>query len=176
VEKFLNGPLAQLPLTALCDVPEESLSGLVDTMGRRISSETSALNTDLLWTEFDLLLGFKYPSDFVQSLLKGVGNMQESSTYRAIFEQGEASGQAQGITIGETRGIAIGETRGIAIGETRGEVRAKRESILRIGAKRFDEPDATVRALLDQIDSVERLNGLEDRLIEAESWSDLLGN
>jgi hypothetical protein len=156
VEKFLEGALAHLPLTALCDIPEQALPGLVDQMSRRIKSEPSDITPSSLWIEFDLLLGLKYPQDFVQWLLKGVGSMQESSTYQAILAEGEA--------------------RGIALGEARGEARGKRESILQLGSRRFGAPDAVTRSLLEGIDSLERLDGLVVRAIEAESWNDLLSH
>ena len=38
VETFLDGALALLPLTALCEVPEQDLRGLVDRMSRRINA------------------------------------------------------------------------------------------------------------------------------------------
>ena len=174
VEKFLGGPVALLPLAALCEVPEQALPGLVERMRRRIDAETSDIQPSSLWLEFDLLLGIKYPEEFVQSLLKGVGNMQESSTYRAILAEGEARGialgEARGITLGEARG----EARGIALGEALGEARGKRESILRLGSTRFGAPDADIRSILDGIDSVERLDGLLIRAIAAQSWNELL--
>ena len=160
VEKFLEGALALLPLAALCDVPERMLPDIVDQMRFRINSEIADHDPSSLWVEFDLLLGLKYPQDFVQSLLKGAGNMQESSTFRAILAEGEA------------RGIALGEACGVALGEARG----KRDSILRLGSRRFGEPDEAVRTFLDKIDSLERLDHLVARLLDAESWNDLLGN
>ena len=160
VEEFLNGELSLMPLAAVCEIPERSLPDIVKYISQRISSEPTNLNPDSLWVEFRLLLGLNYPENFVMSLLKGVGNMQESSTYRAILAEGEA------------RGIAVGEARGIAVGEARG----KREAVLRVGSKRFGEPDAHTRSILDQIDSPERLDGLLIRVIDAESWSELLGH
>ena len=157
---MIEGALALLPLAALCDVPERMLPDIVDQMRFRINSEIADHDPSSLWVEFDLLLGLKYPQDFVQSLLKGAGNMQESSTFRAILAEGEA------------RGIALGEARGVALGEARG----KRDSILRLGSRRFGEPDAAVRTFLDKIDSLERLDHLVARLLDAESWNDLLGN
>ena len=164
VEQFLDGALALLPLTALCDVPEQALPGLVEQMNRRINSESSPIQPSALWIEFDLLLGLRYPPDFVQSLLKGVGDMQESSTYRAILAEGEARGEARGVARGVASGIALGAALG------------KREAVLRLGSKRFGEPDPFVRSVLDAIDSTERLDGLLLRVIEAQSWNELLSN
>jgi hypothetical protein len=155
-EMFLNGPLAHVPLVALCDVPEPDLPGVVDRMRRRIVSEPSDINPVSLWSEFDLFLGFKYPPDFISSLLKGVGDMMESSTFRALIEEGEA--------------------RGIARGKAIGAAETKRETILRLGSKRLGDPDAATRAIINQIESLERLDGLLDRVIEVESWNELMGH
>ena len=50
------------------------------------------------------------------------------------------------------------------------------ESVLRLGCKRFGEPDAATRVLLEGIDSPDRLDGLLLRVIDAQSWNDLLSN
>ena len=59
--------------------------------------------------------------------------------------------------------------------EKRGEARGKREAILQLGTRRFGKPSDLTRSLLDEIDSIERLNSLALRVFDAESWSDLLG-
>ena len=164
VDTFLDGAAALMPLAALCDVPEQSLPGIIDRISRRIQSEHLGVPSSSLWTEFDLLLGLRYSPEFVQSLLKGVGHMQESSTFRAILAEGEARGIALGEALGEARGIALGEARG------------KRESVLRLGASLFGEPDADTRSLLEGIDSLERLDGLLIRAVKARSWNELLSN
>jgi hypothetical protein len=160
VEKFLGGVIAHLPLVALCDVSAQSLPGLVEVMNRRIKSQASDVDPSSLWVEFDLLLGLKYPPGFVQSLLKGVGHMRESSTYQAILAEGIAEGKAEGIAEGK----AVGKTEG------------KREALMALGVRRFGEPDASARSVLDQIYSLERLDGLFERLLEAESWNELLSH
>jgi predicted transposase YdaD len=109
-----------------------------------------------------VLMGLRYPRELSGQLLRGVRGMKESVTYMEIFEEGEAKGQA----IGEARGQAIGEAKGQAIGE--------RKVILRLGRKRFGEPDAATIAALEAISSVERLEQLAVRLLEVESWTDLL--
>lgn len=82
--------------------------------------------------------------------------MKESDTYQAILEEG----------------AAIGEARGEAIGEVKGE----RNALLRLGSKRFGQPDATTIAAIQAITTLEQLEQLMDRLLEAESWAELLNN
>ncbi len=80
--------------------------------------------------------------------------MQDSSTYQAIIAEGEARGEARG--------------------EAKGEAKGERQFLLRVGRKRFGEPDSVVRDVLDSITSAKRLEELADRLLEVESWHDLL--
>ncbi len=49
-----------------------------------------------------------------------------------------------------------------------------RRIILRQGSKRFGPPDARTQAALDAIVSREQLEELAERLLEVESWNELL--
>jgi len=60
-------------------------------------------------------------------------------------------------------------------GETRGEARGERKVIIRQGAKRFGEPSEDVLARLSAIESTSELEALSLRLLEVESWQELLG-
>jgi hypothetical protein len=57
-----------------------------------------------------------------------------------------------------------------------GEVKGERKALLRVGSKRFGQPDATTLASIEAITTLERLEKLMDRLLEAESWVELLNN
>jgi predicted transposase YdaD len=56
----------------------------------------------------------------------------------------------------------------------RGEAKGIRKTLLNQGRKRFGEPDAPVKAALDAITDVERLEQLSIRLLGANSWQELL--
>jgi len=53
-------------------------------------------------------------------------------------------------------------------------VEGMRNIFLRVGTRHFGGPDAEVREVLDSIKSYKYLNGLADRLFDAENWRDLL--
>ncbi len=76
--------------------------------------------------------------------------MKESVTYQAILAEGEAKGKAEG------------------------RAEEARRLILRQGTKRFGPPGASVEAAIVGIGSVERLELLAERLLEVESWDELL--
>ncbi len=80
--------------------------------------------------------------------------MKDSLTYQLIIEEGKAAGEA------------IGE----AIGEAKGE----RNLILLQGGKRFGEPSAATLATLQSLTNPAELERLALRLLEVESWSELL--
>ena len=43
-----------------------------------------------IWTAIEILMGLKYERSQIDALLKGVRKMEESVTYQAIVEEGEA--------------------------------------------------------------------------------------
>ena len=58
---------------------------------------------------------------------------------------------------------------------TEGSENEARKLVLRLGAKRFGAPDESTRAAIEAISSLERLEQLAERLLEVESWQELLG-
>ena len=83
--------------------------------------------------------------------------MEESTTYQLLIERGEA----------------IGEARGEARGKAQGRQEEAQELLLRIGRKRFGEPDANTQATL-AVASRETLEQMMDRLLEVETWQELI--
>ena len=84
--------------------------------------------------------------------------MKESSTYQAILEEGKVEGMAEGL----------------AMGMTEGRAKEARSLLLLLGTKRFGAPDTRTQAAIEAIRSVERLERLVARVLEAESWEELL--
>lgn len=154
VEAILEGGVGLLPLAPLCAVGEDALPGVIRQMAVRIEAEAPE-EAGTLWTSTFVLMGLRYASEFAVQLLKGVRGMEESVTYQAILEEGAARGEAKGKAIGKVEG--------------------ERNLLLRLGTQRFGAPDASTRAALEAITSVERLEALGDRLLKVENWAELLG-
>lgn len=55
-----------------------------------------------------------------------------------------------------------------------GAIAQSKRLLLRLGCKRFGEPDAALRSALEAISELPRLEQLSERLLEADSWQDLL--
>jgi predicted transposase YdaD len=144
-EELLSGGLATLPLTLLANVSRASLPDAVRRMEERIEREAPTRAADL-WTAAYLLSGLRYERDFVADLLKGVRALKESTTYQAIIEEGEAIGRIQ----------------------------EARQILLRLGTRRFGNTTPTIEAALNAVLSLEELERLLIRLLEVESWDELL--
>lgn len=88
VDEILIGPVGTLPLAPVSDVNEKRLPSVIFQMEQRVTKELSRASAATLWTTTFLLLGLSYSPTLAASLLKGVSDMKESSTYQWIVEQG----------------------------------------------------------------------------------------
>jgi predicted transposase YdaD len=70
--------------------------------------------------------------------------------------------------------IAEGEARGEARGEIRGKSEEARNLLIRIGIRRFGVPDEQTRAAIDAITSLETLEQMAERILDVETWQELL--
>ncbi|MGO8899536.1 MAG: hypothetical protein ACLQU5_14500 [Isosphaeraceae bacterium] len=87
VEGFLTGGVGLVPLAPLADITEDSLPSLVQHMAKRINGEPGS-RAAKLWTATFLLMGLRYSDELTDSLLEGVQNMHESTTYERILRDG----------------------------------------------------------------------------------------
>jgi hypothetical protein len=77
------------------------------------------------------------------------------------------------IELGEEKGIAKGIVEGIEQGMERGRATEARSLILLLGTKRFGTASPESEAVLEAADIV-RLEAFVERLLEVESWQELL--
>ena len=146
---MLAGGLATLaPLAAGMSMGD--LPTVVRRMEERLAAEAPPGEAGMFWTATYVLMGLKYSRQITAELLKGVRQMKDSVTYQAILEEGEARG------------------------EVRGRAAEARSLVLRLGRKRFGPPAPAAEAALENEASVERLEQLAERLLEVESWDELL--
>lgn len=150
VETFLEGGLGVLPFAPLCRVSQNDLPNVIRRMEERIKAESSDRAKMLAATY--ILMGVRYDQALTDSLFRGVMDMEESVTYQAILQKGEARG------------------------EVRGEARGERKALLLVGKKRLGQPSAATIAKIESVSSPERLEALLLRVEEVESWSELLAN
>ncbi|MCI0349343.1 MAG: hypothetical protein L0Z53_07955, partial [Acidobacteriales bacterium] len=102
VDVLLHGGLGMLPLALLTDDSAPQLPAVISKMAERISSEVIPEGiARTLWTASYLLMGLRYDREIIDKLFQGVRDMEESTTYQAILEKGEA----KGLAIGEAKGL-----------------------------------------------------------------------
>src|SRR5262245_26915525 len=119
-------------------------------MKARLSSPGTSEAKDL-WAATYVLMGLRYEREFVDRLLQGVVEMEESATYQAIIEKGIEKGEARGKSVGV------------------------RSALLRLGESHFGVAPAEARAALDAINDPEQLVQLILRVEKVNSWQELLG-
>ena len=150
VKEILAGGLGVLPLAPLANLASGKLPALVRSMDERLRSETDGADRNDLWSAAFVLMGLRYDPEVTMQVLRGVSSMKESSTYQAILEEGAV------------------------IGEARGEANAARDILLHLGTKRFGMPTTAALKTITAMDSADRLKLLCERVIEVESWKELL--
>src|ERR1035438_6869262 len=123
-------------------------------MGRRLAREyPKQEEARSLGTVMDILLGLRYDRELTRHMMEKVMNMidlRDSHAYQIILEEGEAKGKAEG------------------------RVESLRDVLLRQGTKKFGKPSAKVLRELNAISEETRLAKLSERLLDVESWKDLL--
>ena len=164
VEAFLQGGLGLLPFAPLAKVTESELPEVIGQMQTRMERDKQTpVQARLMWTATYLLLGLSYKPAFINDLLEGVFQLQESSTYRAILEEGERRGRSEGRTEGRTEGLTIGLLEG------------EKRLFTRVATPRLGQPSPQAQAALDAVTSLEAIESLAERLFAVETWDELFG-
>ncbi len=154
-EEWLAGGLGLVPLAPLGDARPQQLPAIIAGMKRRIDREAEPRLAAELWSAAYILMGLRYEQALVQRLLQGVLAMKESVTYQAILKEGLEEGIKEGLT--------------------EGSIKEARKILLLQGRSRFGEPSAEARAAVNALTDVQKLEDLIVRLLQANSWQELLG-
>jgi hypothetical protein len=126
---------------------------VVRRVDARLRQSATPEEAETLWTALFVLLGLRYNPEDADALSRGVRAMidvRESSFYQ----------------------LAVNE--GLREGERIGQCKAAIRFLLEIGGKRFGLVPPAVRASMEGMTDLERLERLTDRLLDATSWDDLL--
>ena len=186
VDAVLAGSLGTLPLAPIADVAPGALPSVLRRMGERAASEAAPDEAATLWAATFLLAALRYPPEEARMIRSLSQAMRESWAYQEILDEGRAEGRAEGEARGraegeargraegEARGRAEGEARGRAEGEARGRAEEARRVLTRLGTRRLGQPDAVTTASLTELNDVERIERMIDRLLDATSWAEVL--
>jgi hypothetical protein len=94
---------------------------------------------------------------------------QENEVYERAIAEFEPQIREEAMEFG-TSWRRLGREEGREEGRAEGE----RKALIMIGTRRLGEPSEAVRAVIDAITSVQRIEDLMSRLLEVESWDELL--
>ena len=151
-EWALEGGLGTVPLTPLTrDAPAD-----LGDMYRRMDLRLEGIETptwDNLWLTTYILMGVRYPEELCRPALGRVRSMKDSVSYQTIFR--------------EVREESLNE------GVEKGRAQEARRMVLRQGERRYGSPSEAVRLAFEAL-SLSRLEELGLRLLDAESWDELL--
>lgn len=158
-DRIRSGEMAELaPLLILCD---------------ETPSEETAQEEIALIRSADLPDDVK--ADLLSLALRIASRRLSRERVLTIFQEEISMIQDTGIIeewLAESE--ARGEARGTERGEMQGRLREARAILLRQGTRRFGEADEQTKERLEAITSRETLEELLDRLLEVESWDELM--
>jgi predicted transposase YdaD len=154
VERLLKGGLATLPLAFLSDVNPSDLPALVERIEHRLERRPERRLAPDVWTASFVLLGTRYTVALARQLLGRFSQMIESVTYQAIVEEGMREGMREG--------------------ERQGELKGVRKTLLAQGHERFGAPSRKAAGTLQAINDLTRLEFLSRRILQVQSWEELL--
>ncbi len=145
-EQLAKGSWGLFPLAPLCDDAKALMPGLIHRTGERLIHEyPDQAEAKTIWTVTETLLGLRYQDPLLSTILKEMDTMVDL----------EHSPSYQKIV-------------------AKGEVKSLREIILRMGTKKFGKPGVKVQREVTAITSVERLLELSERILDVETWKELL--
>jgi len=142
----LQGGVGVLPLALLADVVEKNLPNVVRRVAERLNHEVPEQHAaETLWTQTFVLAGLRLPRSVLDPLFRGASAM-------SILEDSSA----------------------LEYFTERAEARAFRAVLLIQGEQRFGAPAETVSAALQQLDDPRRLKRMTQRILQVNSWDELL--
>lgn len=151
-DHWLNAGLGLLPLSLLTDEATADLEPAVGKFRDALYAATpdESLRQRIIGSSY-FLSGLRYDQAKMVSLFERFSmTLEDSTTYQATIAKGVAQGMAQG------------------------RILSLRETVLRLGTKKFGPPPVEVKAALDGIADVMRLEELSLRALDAADWADLM--
>jgi predicted transposase YdaD len=153
-DELARGPWGMFPLAPLCDDAAANPEELTEQMGRRLANEhPDVAEARELGTAMGILLGLRYSKEVTKLMMERVNHMidlQESYGYQIIHEKGKA------------------------VGKVEGALETLHEMIMHLGKIKFGRPSAKVMRDLNAITDAGRLRKLSERILDVESWKELL--
>jgi predicted transposase YdaD len=164
-EMVIQQPIHMMPLAPLCAVQPSDLPILLNQMQERLVAERVPLSDCReIWARTRYLLGLKMSNEQAEQLMGGIMlDLRDSTTYRATLEEGIRKGKL------------VGHREGKAEGKAEGGLDEARKLLIRLGERRFGGVGSDIHAQINSIDDLGRIEGLIERVLDANNWAELLG-
>jgi predicted transposase YdaD len=156
-EQLMHGPWGTFPLAVLCDDAPEMPELVQQMRNRVVHAQPVSTEAREIWALTALLLGLRYKDPLLSELMKEMRDMidlTESLSYKKIVAEGKAVGLAEG--------------------KAAGRIDALRDTVLRLGKKKLGKPSPKVTRDLNAITDERRLTELSERILDVETWKELL--
>ncbi len=153
VESVLAGGIGTLPLAPVSDLGTMTPDEAIGRIKGPIEAQPAPL-PGRLWAATGLLLGLYYPKDVILQFFRGVRDMEESSFYQAILEEGEIKGEIKG--------------------EARGKAKEARAILLKVGMEWLGPPGPAESRAVEAMGDVEAIEDLIVRTPRFATWGELL--
>jgi hypothetical protein len=147
---ILRHGLWLLQLLPISNTKEVELPSLMLELHQRIRTLRDSGLRGKFWTATGILMGLKYQEAFIDQLLHGVMDMEESTYYQAIMRRGLQRGEHQ---------VRLSEARAL---------------LLRQGRVKFGIVPANVEATINSLGDLSKLEGLFEKVLFATDWDSLL--
>ncbi|RUL88909.1 RpnC/YadD family protein [Tautonia sociabilis] len=157
LDLLLSGGLGTLPLAPLSDEAAADLPVVLREVHDRLRRDAGREANDF-WLATFLLMGLKYDPETLKRMTAMSKILEDSLSYRMIVDKG----RAEGLQAGRAEGLQAGRAEGV------------RQTLIRLGTKRFGPPDEETAAAITAIADVERLQSLCERTLEVNGWEALL--
>jgi hypothetical protein len=145
-EKLATGGLGLMPLAPLADGAEPNLPGLMALIGHRLAREMpDRAEAKTMGTIMELVLGLRYDREMIDLMMEKIMS-----------------------------NIDWTESVGYQMILEEGAIKALRETILRMGKKKFGKPSAKTVREVKAIADESRLTELSERILDVDSWKKLL--
>ena len=156
------------PLALLTDEAAGDLEAAFARVEERLRQPDvpGTLKKDLFGSTY-VLCGLRYEAERIAEVYRNMAlTLEDSTTYQAILQKGQAQGRAEG--------QAQGRAEGQALGQALGQAQAGQAILLRLGARRFGPAPAGVEARVRAVADPDLLAGLAERVADAAGWDELL--
>lgn len=153
-EALLSGPLALAPLAPVANVELSAVPDVLLRLNERTDRDTDPNTTSRLFAAVGILLRLRYGMSTAKDLLDRIPGLREFDLFQAYAEEGRA--------------------KGIAEGRAEGRREEAVRSLGLMGRKKFGPPTAAHEAALAATTDLARLEALQVKLLDVNTWDELL--